>query len=107
MPDTVPCPYCAEPIHPDATKCKHCGEWLDERMLGERGPARTTVIVRESQAVPALASFFVPGLGQLIQGRTGVGIGMFVLAVLGWFTIFCGWVMHIVAAVEAAQYKPR
>jgi len=28
-----------------------------------------------------LASFFIPGLGQLIQGRLGMAIVMFVLAV--------------------------
>src|SRR5262249_19512743 len=26
------CPFCAEPISPDAMKCKHCGELLDPDM---------------------------------------------------------------------------
>jgi hypothetical protein len=33
------CPYCAEVIQPRAVKCKHCGEFLDERR--ERNPAST------------------------------------------------------------------
>lgn len=28
---TRPCPYCAEAIEAAAIKCKHCGEFLDER----------------------------------------------------------------------------
>jgi hypothetical protein len=23
------CPYCAEAVRPEATKCRHCGEWLE------------------------------------------------------------------------------
>lgn len=25
------CPFCAEPIHEEAVKCKHCGEWLNKK----------------------------------------------------------------------------
>lgn len=28
MSETKQCPYCAESIHADAIKCKHCGEFL-------------------------------------------------------------------------------
>ena len=26
--DTIPCPYCREPIHEDAQRCPHCGEYI-------------------------------------------------------------------------------
>lgn len=28
-PDLKPCPHCSQPIHVDATKCRHCGRWLE------------------------------------------------------------------------------
>ena len=29
---TKPCPFCKEPIHPDAIKCSHCGSELNPRL---------------------------------------------------------------------------
>jgi hypothetical protein len=75
----------------------------------------TTVVVRQvapSQALPALASFFVPGLGQLIQGR--------VLAAMVWFCLFTFAVVSMLAVIgiiltpivwlvciiDAAKYRP-
>jgi TM2 domain-containing membrane protein YozV len=56
--------------------------------------------------IAALASFFIPGLGQLIQGRLLMAIVMFCLAaVLWWFLL--GWVIHIWAILDAALWKPK
>ena len=44
--------------------------------------------------IAALASFFIPGLGQLLQGRLFIAIVQFVLAFLLWF-ILLGWVIHL------------
>lgn len=57
--------------------------------------------------IAALASFFLPGLGQLIQGRLGMAIVMAVLAVVVWIITFTtlGWVVNVVAALEAAVWK--
>jgi TM2 domain-containing membrane protein YozV len=56
--------------------------------------------------IAALASFFIPGLGQLIQGRLTRAIVMFVLAaVLWWFLL--GWIIHLWSILDAALWKPR
>ena len=54
--------------------------------------------------IAALASFFIPGLGQLIQGRLIKALIMFVLAaVLWWF--WMGWLISIWATIDAALYR--
>ena len=55
--------------------------------------------------IAALASFFVPGLGQLIQGRPVKGGIMFVLAALLWI-ILLGWVIHLWSILDAAMFRP-
>jgi TM2 domain-containing membrane protein YozV len=55
--------------------------------------------------IAALASFFIPGLGQLLQGRPLMALCHFVLAGALWF-IFLGWVVHIWSVIDAAVYKP-
>ncbi|GAB3692150.1 hypothetical protein GCM10027592_10770 [Spirosoma flavus] len=53
----------------------------------------------------ALCSFFVPGLGQLLQGRLGIAIVQFVMAAVLWFFLL-GWVIHLWSILDAARYKP-
>ena len=56
--------------------------------------------------IAALCSFFIPGLGQLIQGRLGMAVIHFVLATILWF-ILLGWVIHLWSIIDAATWKPR
>jgi TM2 domain-containing membrane protein YozV len=56
--------------------------------------------------IAALASFFIPGLGQLIQGRFILAAVMFVLAGLLWI-IWMGWIIHLWSILDAALWKPR
>ena len=56
--------------------------------------------------IAALASFFIPGLGQLIQGRLIRAIVMFVLAAILWWFLL-GWVIHLWSILDAALWKPR
>lgn len=56
--------------------------------------------------IAALASFFIPGLGQLLQGRPIKALIMFVLAaVLWWFLL--GWIIHLWSILDAALFKPQ
>lgn len=54
----------------------------------------------------ALCSFFIPGLGQLLQGRLLMAILQFVLAGVLWF-ILMGWVIHLWSIIDAARYDPN
>jgi TM2 domain-containing membrane protein YozV len=63
----------------------------------------------------ALCSLFVPGLGQLLQGRILAALLFFIAMVLFWslfvflwFAIFwIGPVVHLWSAVDAARFRPR
>jgi TM2 domain-containing membrane protein YozV len=54
----------------------------------------------------ALCSFFIPGLGQLLQGRLLMAIVHFVSAALLWL-IFLGWIIHLWSILDAARWSPR
>ena len=54
----------------------------------------------------ALASFFIPGLGQLLQGRLFAALFFFVAAFVLWF-ILLGWIIHLWAILDAAMYRNR
>jgi TM2 domain-containing membrane protein YozV len=56
--------------------------------------------------IAAVCSFFIPGLGQLVQGRVMMAMVMFVLAALLWF-IFMGWLVHLWSIIDAAVWKPE
>ncbi len=65
--------------------------------------------------IAALCSFFVPGLGQLIQGRLLSAIGWFLVACIAfaitWVitlsTLPFGWfIVSVFACINAAMYRP-
>jgi len=53
----------------------------------------------------AICSFFIPGLGQLVQGRLLPAAVQFVLAVVLWW-ILLGWIVHIYSIYDAAVWDP-
>lgn len=56
--------------------------------------------------ISSLASFFIPGLGQLIQGRLLPAILFFVFTGVLWIFLL-GWIIHLWACLDAALWKPR
>ncbi len=52
----------------------------------------------------AICSFFIPGLGQLVQGRLLKALLMFVLAAALWI-VWMGWIIHIWSIIDAAMFK--
>lgn len=56
--------------------------------------------------IAALASFFIPGLGQLLQGRVIMAAFQFVLAAVLWIFLL-GWAVHLWSIIDAALWKPR
>ncbi|HEX2101484.1 MAG TPA: hypothetical protein VHF69_12510 [Candidatus Synoicihabitans sp.] len=56
--------------------------------------------------IAALASFFIPGLGQLLQGKLIRALVMFLLAAALWY-IMLGWIIHLWSIIDAALYKPE
>ena len=53
----------------------------------------------------ALCSFFIPGLGQLLQGRLLMAIVQFCLAAILWFVLL-EWIIHLWSILDAALFKP-
>ena len=60
----------------------------------------------DGNVIAALASFFIPGLGQLIQGRLGMAIVQFCLAAALW-VVLMGWIIHLWSILDAAMWKPK
>jgi len=54
--------------------------------------------------IAAVCSFFLPGLGQLCQGRLFTALVHFVLDLVLWLFLL-GWLMHIWSALSAATYE--
>jgi TM2 domain-containing membrane protein YozV len=54
--------------------------------------------------IAALCSFFVPGLGQLVQGRFLAAVLYFV----GTWILWCcclGWLPHVISIIDAAVWR--
>ncbi|MEX0742095.1 MAG: hypothetical protein WD079_04800 [Phycisphaeraceae bacterium] len=57
--------------------------------------------------IAAICSFFIPGLGQLVQGRLLAAVIHFLLAALIWAISMgtLGWIVHLYSTFDAAVWK--
>ncbi len=56
--------------------------------------------------IAALSSFFIPGLGQLLQGRLLAAVLFFVAAGVLWL-VWLGWILHLWSILDAAMWRAR
>ena len=59
-----------------------------------------------ANVMAAICSFFIPGLGQLVQGRVFKAAFMFVFALLLW-VIWLGWIIHLWSIIDAALFTAK
>lgn len=88
----IPCSECGQTISKTAYSCPSCGAALR--------------VKSSSNGLAAVLSFFIPGLGQLYQGRFLAAAFLFIGF---WLTIWIlvGIIFWIIAIIDALAYKPK
>ena len=82
--------------------------YSQNQLVDQRHPHKIKCMAGQGSAgnvLAALCSFFIPGLGQLLQGRLLMAIVQFCLAAILWFVLL-GWVIHLWSILDAALFKP-
>jgi predicted nucleic acid-binding Zn ribbon protein len=92
-PQTKPCPFCAEAIRAEATKCKHCGSLLGEAPVVIE---RTGKRYKRNMLSSALAAF-LGLLGMVLAGSAHIPS----LGFLSGLLFLGGLVAFVVARISA------
>jgi TM2 domain-containing membrane protein YozV len=70
------------------------------------------VVAPKNPAVSLIVSFFIPGVGSMINGDVGTGIAILLLYIIGWATaifligfilVFGAWIWGLVHAYQGAR----
>lgn len=78
-------------------------------MVCTESASRSSRVGTTGNVVAALASFFIPGLGQLIQGRILWAVVWFIGSIVWWILTLglLSGVIHVISCLHAALYNPR
>ncbi len=97
--------------------CKNCGAEIDDKAeicpkCGVRVKPISTSIEKKSSGIAAIASFFVPGLGQIYNGEIGKGIMYIIIGIvfalmmfvlIGFILYPLFWIYNIYDAYSTAE----
>ena len=90
------CPFCKEMIKVSALKCKHCGEFLDDRVRPHQE--------KWNRGIAAVLSLVIPGSGQMYKGQIFNGLIWLVMVFIGYcFFIVPGIPLHLLCILGAAS----
>ena len=122
MEEIIRCPYCGEAIKATAKKCRHCGEWLeDKHLLKQFEPNHSQVEISENSFVNDFKwvrwacwfamLFEVVGVIQTISdsfdsnfGFTGWLLNPIVNNVPDWFVVIISGVLWCVLLIGLRNY---
>lgn len=81
--------------------CKNCGAEIDDKAeicpkCGVRVKPISISIEKKSSGIAAIASFFVPGLGQIYNGEIGKGIMYIIIGIVFalMMFVFIGFILY-------------
>lgn len=72
------CPNCCAEVHPEAVVCVKCG--IELRPMGAAPGQGYTDRPQKSKMTAGLLELFLPGVGRLYLGYTGIGVAQLILA---------------------------
>lgn len=106
-PNRIPCPYCSEPILPDAKVCRFCHSALTAGAPTPLSGGRPNTEVSNKKLAAGLCGIFLGQLGihKFLLGYTSEGVTMLLISLLT-----CGLggvVMGIIGIVEGITYLTR
>ncbi len=97
--------------------CSNCGNEIDEKAeicpkCGVRVKPIPIRFEKKSSGIAAIASFIIPGLGQIYNGQIGKGIvfiiiaiifGLLMIVLIGFILLPLFWVYNIYDAYKTAE----